>query len=178
MHRLILTVPLFLLTGTAFAAGTESETPPTPTETTVECAEGTVWDEDAKECVAPQESSLDDDALYDAARELAYAGRYDEAIATIRAMSDPESDRALTYLGFAYRKSGRVEEGMSYYQAALDQNPDNILARSYMGQSYAELGDMDAALAQLQEIKVRGGRETWAYLSLKNAIRNGKGYSY
>lgn len=137
-----------------------------------------MWDEEAKECVAPQESSLDDDALYEAARELAFAGRYDDAIQAIRAMSDPDSDRALTYLGFAHRKSGRVEEGMAYYQAALAQNPDNILALSYMGQSYAELGDMDAALAQLQEIKARGGRETWAYIALKNTIRTGKGYSY
>ena len=36
-----------------FAAGSDSTTPPTPTETTTTCAEGTIWDDKTKTCVAP-----------------------------------------------------------------------------------------------------------------------------
>ncbi len=42
----------------ALAAGSDDDTPPKPTKTTTECAEGTVWDEAKKDCVNPQESHL------------------------------------------------------------------------------------------------------------------------
>ncbi|MEO0830247.1 MAG: tetratricopeptide repeat protein, partial [Pseudomonadota bacterium] len=76
------------------------------------------------------------------------------------------------------RKSGKVEEGMAYYQAAIAKNPDNFLVRSYMGQAYVEQGAYDLAAAQLTEIRARGGRQTWAEISLRNALASGKTYSY
>lgn len=162
----------------ALAAGSDDNTPPKPTKTTTECAEGTVWDEAKKDCVNPQESRLDDDTLYRAARELAYAGRYDDAISTLHAMSDPEEDRVLTYLGFAHRKGGDPDLGMDYYRRALAANPDNLLARSYMGQAFVEGGEITLARAELTEIRRRGGRQTWAEISLRTAIERGQGFSY
>ena len=81
-------------------------------------------------------------------------------------------------MGSANRKAGRMDEGMKYYQTALAQNPDNILARSYMGQAYVQMGNKQLASAQLDEIVARGGQGTWAEQSLRQAIQTGALFSY
>lgn len=170
---LALTCPL-----PALAVGGLDEDPPRPTETTTVCTDGTVWDADSKSCAAPQESRLDDDTLYRAARELAYAGQYEAAQSVLAAMSDPTEDRVLTYLGFTHRKMGDLDRGMAYYQAALAANPDNLLARSYMGEALAEMGEADLARAELSEIRARGGRGSWAEIALRLAIETGQSRAY
>ena len=176
MHRLLIAAA-FCLPTAGFAASTDS-TPPTPTETTRTCTGGQIWSDAAQACVNAQESRLDDDTLYQAARELAYAGQYDNALLVLAAMSDAGDDRVLTYKGFAHRKRGDVDLGNAYYRQAIARNPDNLTARSYMGQGFVEAGNLDAARAQLTEIRARGGRGGWAELSLRLAIENGRGYSY
>lgn len=161
-----------------FAVGGMDDAPPEPTPTTTECAEGLIYDATVKACVAPKDSRLDDDALYQAVRELAWAGRYDTARQAIAAMADPMDDRALTYLGFIHRKQGDWDGALRLYRAALEKNPDNLLARSYMGQGFVEAGAPDLARAQLREIRARGGRMTWADVSLDQAIRSGRGTAY
>ncbi|MEL6643962.1 MAG: tetratricopeptide repeat protein [Pseudomonadota bacterium] len=162
----------------AWAVGSEDSTPPTPTKTTTECADGMVWDAATDSCVAPQESNLSDDVLYDAAREFAYVGQFKHALDALAAMSDPTEDRVLTYLGFAHRQNGNAETGMAYYQQAIAKNPDNLLARAYMGQAYVKLGALDMAREQLVEIRARGGERTWPELALERAIESGRGYGY
>ena len=68
--------------------------------------------------------------------------------------------RLLTYLGFTHRKMGNASTGLAYYQKALAVNPNNLLARSYMGQGYVASGNIELASAQLTEIRTRGGRGT------------------
>ncbi|MEL6521938.1 MAG: tetratricopeptide repeat protein [Pseudomonadota bacterium] len=177
MRSLILILALIAPVA-AMAAGSDDDSPPKSTKTTTVCKTGFVYDDKIKKCVAPKESSLNDDQLYQAARELAYAGRFEDALLTLAAMSDQTESRVLTYYGFAHRKAGRIATGMSYYRSALRADPDNLLARSYMGQGLLASGNVKAARAQLQEIRARGGRETWAEVSLRQAIRTGKGFSY
>ncbi len=162
----------------ALAAGGGDVNPPKPTQTTTECSGGLIWDDRTNACVAPKESKLDDDSLYRAAREFAYAGQFENALGALAAMSDPAEDRVLTYLGFAHRETGDTKRGMAYYRQAIAQNPDNLMARSYMGQAYVKLGALDKAREQLTEIRQRGGRVTWAEISLASAIRSGQGYAY
>lgn len=176
--RISLALALSTLPFAVFAAGTDDTKPPTPTETTTECKDGLVWDKKKKECVEPVEGRLDDDTLFRAARELAWAGQNEAALKVLAAMQEGDSDRVLTYKGFANRKAGRVEEGMAFYSAALARNPDNILARSYMGQGLVEQGEAALARLQLDEIRARGGAGTWAEASLADAIRTGVTYSY
>jgi len=166
------------LPGAALAAGSDSPTPPTPTETTTKCKKTEIWDKKTKKCVAAQSGQLDNDTLYQAARELAYAGRPDDALVVLSVMTEGQTDRVLTYMGFANRKAGRVELAMKYYQEALAKNPDNILARSYMGQGFVAEGQLQLASAQLDEIVARGGAGTWPEQSLRHAIRTGQTYSY
>lgn len=167
------------LTPTAlFAAGSDTQLPPKPTQTTTECTEGKIWSDANQACEDPQDSRLDDDGLFKAARELAYAGRYMDALDVLAVMSDPLDDRVLTYKGFAHRRMGDIALGNAYYRQAIARNPDNLLARSYMGQGFVLEGDLTAARTQLSEIRQRGGRDSWAELSLRMAIENGRGYSY
>ncbi|MEQ8589659.1 MAG: hypothetical protein RIB70_07840 [Roseitalea porphyridii] len=177
MRALIFTTAL-LFPFAAFAAATSDDSPPKPTETSTSCKNGQIWDRETETCVDAKESRLDDDTRYGAARELAYAGRYDDALHVLAAMSDQTESRVLTYYGFTHRKAGRAELGMQYYRQALDADPDNLLARSYMGQGLVEAGDVKAARVQLAEIVARGGASTWPETSLRRAIKTGRTYNY
>lgn len=93
-------------------------------------------------------------------------------------MQEGESDRVLTYRAFALRKAGQIEAGLAGYADALAANPDNILARSYLGQLYVEMAEMDLARAELAEIRIRGGRGSWAETALAEAIATGRTLDY
>ncbi len=173
--RIALAALLVSVPALAFAAGGDDK----PTKTGSDsCKGGEVWDKAVKKCVAPKESSLDDDGLYGVVREFAYAGRYDDAITVLDAMSDQADDRVLTYRGFTARKLGQIELANLYYRDAIEANPDNILARSYMAQGFVEQGDMVAAVSELREIQARGGTGSWAERALRDAIETGRTYSY
>lgn len=176
--RLLIAAGLALLPHAAFAAGGDSSEPPTPTETTTECKTGEVWDEKTRTCVKAEDQSLDDDQRYGAARELAYAGRHDEALAMLATMTEGDSARVLTYKGFALRKSGRIEAGIAAYERAITLDPGNILARSYYGQLLVQMNEPDLARIQLAAIRSHNGAGTWAERSLASAIETGVTYSY
>jgi predicted Zn-dependent protease len=168
---------LFAFTGSVFAAGSDSggnDAPPQPTKTTVECKKGEVFDEKEAKCVPIKKSGMDelmnDEVLYDTARELAYFGRPDDAISLLKQIADQNQPAVQNYLGFANRKAGRMDDAMMYYNAALALDPDYVLARSYMGQGLLELGDFGGAYTQLQEIKSRAGTDNRPYQMLAQAI--------
>jgi Tfp pilus assembly protein PilF len=175
--RLILAL-VMCLPGFAMAAGSGDDTKPSTTKTTTKCKGVQVWDVKTQSCVDPKDSRLDNDTLYGAVRELAYAGRYGDAQGVLRAMPDQQDDRVLTYWGFTHRKMGNADLACAFYDRALARNPDNLLARSYMAQGLVAEGKLDAAIAQWREIKARGGAGTWAEVSLKTAIETGRTYNY
>lgn len=162
----------------ALAVMSDDDAPPKPTPTSTTCEDGKVWDEASQTCVDAKSDLFDDDTLYRAARELAHAGRYEAAILVASAMADSSGDRALTVLGFAHRKAGRVDLGMDLYARALAQNPDNLLVRAYRGMAYVEMAELALARAELAEIEARGGAGTWPALALAQAIRTGVGIAY
>lgn len=158
------------------AAGSDNGGEPTPTETTTKCTNGQVWDKARKECVDPQKSGFNDDEFYKAARELAYAGQYENAIAILKLANNQNDPRILNYMGFANRKAGRTDVAMTYYRKALAVDANYLLARSYMGQGLVAQGKIEEARAQLIEISDRGGKDTYAYRSLYNALKHGSTY--
>ena len=151
------------------AAG--DETPPKTTNTTKKCKNGKVYDSATKKCLKVESHNFTDDQLYHAAREMAYAGQYNNALHVLDAAENQNDPRILNYRGFTNRKLGNHAIAMEFYEAALSINPDYILARSYMGQGLLAYGDEVGALAQLTEIRDRGGRDTWSYAALENALR-------
>ncbi|MGR3455804.1 tetratricopeptide repeat protein [Pseudooceanicola sp.] len=164
-------VALLCLGLPAFAAGSDSDSAPKPTETSTECEDGMVYDDTTKSCVKSSAAIVDDDMRYAAVRELAYEGRYASATMVLDSAEAPDDPRFLNYRGFVHRKLSEMDTAMSYYQRALAADPDYVLARSYMGQGLIAQGDLTGALAQLREIEARGGRDTWAYAALDQALR-------
>jgi tetratricopeptide (TPR) repeat protein len=162
----------------AWSAGSEDDdtAPPPKTQTTTKCKDGKVWDSKKKECVDPKKSSLNDDQIFQAAREFAYAGQYQNAINVLHLAKNQDDPRILNYLGYSNRKAGRMQLGMSYYHKALQQDENYILARSYMGQALLLQGDVQAARVQLVEIRDRGGENTWAYRSLLQSLNGYRQY--
>jgi tetratricopeptide (TPR) repeat protein len=161
----------------SFAAGESSggdEAAPKATETTVKCKKTEVYDKKLKKCVELKKSGMneimDEDALYDTARELAYFERPEEAIILLKQIANQNQPRVQNYLGFANRKAGRMEDAMMYYNIALSMDPNYVLARSYMGQGLLEQGDFGGAYAQLREIKERAGTHNRSYEMLASAI--------
>ncbi len=175
--RFVLALALAAAPGLAFAAG-GGGSEPKPTETTQKCEGTQVWDEKTKTCIDAKDSRLDTDILYGAVRELAYAGRLEDAQGVLRAMPDQTDDRVMTYWGFTHRKMGHLTLANMFYEQAIEKNPNNILARSYMGQGFVTEGRVEEAIAQWREIMARGGEGTWAEASLRESIRTGITYSY
>ena len=146
---------------------------PPPSTPTATCPDGQVWNPGTSSCIDADDVRLDDEARLRAAHELVYAGRPGSALQVLAAIADRQDDRVLTLTGFAHRKAGDWERGRAFYDAAIARNPDNLLARSYLGMGLAERGDLDGARAQLREIVARGGRETWPHFALRSALRAG-----
>lgn len=165
---------LIFIPTSLFAAGGNDEP---PTKPTVFCSGSEVYDEKLKKCVTPKESSLNRDELYETVRQLAYAERYEDAQGVLAAMPEDDSGR-LTYMGFTHRKLGNMDLAMAYYREAIRLDPNNNLARSYMGQGLVEDGQISAALEQLLDIRRHGGSGTWAEESLRLAIATGRTYNY
>ena len=162
----------------AHAAGSDDTAPPVKTQTSEDCKKGEIWDEKTKLCVEPEKTGMTDDQRFLAVRELAYAGRPEDALRVLASMTEGKTDRVLTYLGFANRKAGRLEEGLDYYAQALAQNPRNIQARSYLGQAYVDMNEIVLASAELDQIRLLGGAGSWAEVALARAIATGQTTSY
>lgn len=172
------TLALVLMPFGAFAAGSADPKPPAPTETTENCPEGQIWDLATQRCMSPEDSTNNDSARLDDVRALAYAGSYAAAFDVLNSITDVDDTIVLTYHGFLHRQTGDIARGMAFYNAVLAKDPGNLLARSYMGQGHLAAGRKNLAHAQLVEIRMRGGRGTWAETSLAQAIQTGATIDY
>ncbi|MEY3002871.1 MAG: hypothetical protein RLZZ491_47 [Pseudomonadota bacterium] len=171
---------LMLFAPAVGAVGMDSDTPPPPTPTTTECEDGSVWDVERATCLPIVESRLPDRpaALIATVRELAYAGRHDDALALLHRAPDGNDPMVLTYFGYVTRQMGDVQAGLAYYDRALQVAPDNHLARAYLGLAHLQLGRADHAQAQLAQIRARGGRGSWPEQVLARALQTGDASTY
>lgn len=79
------------------------------------------------------------------------------AVTQLSAMVDGGVQNPDVYnlLGYALRQSGDLKAALTYYQKALDYNPDHKGALEYSGELYVKIGDLakaranEARLAQL-----------------------------
>jgi TolB-like protein/Flp pilus assembly protein TadD len=78
----------------------------------------------------------------DSITTLLRAGRYDEALAAAETQLDldPNYDRALATLGWAYLLSGRNDEGVQLLERAVSVSPGNTFWLGQLGQAYAMNG--------------------------------------
>src|SRR5882757_3491092 len=133
------------------------------------CPRGEVYDSRSGKCVK-QGSALPDKVLNDYAAALSKAGRYDEALATLDLLRNPNTAEALNYRGYATRKLGRVDEGIRYYLRSVSMDPRYAQVREYLGEAYVVKGDISHAKAQLRAIKGICGTGCEQYKHLTEAI--------
>ncbi len=134
------------------------------------CGRGEVWDSRSQRCVKAENRVLPDKELAENAIVLAKAGRYEEALAVLDLLEDPNTAVALNYRGFATRKLGRVDEGIGYYLKSVALDPRYAQVREYLGEAYVQKGDIPLAKAQLAAIETICGTGCEEYADLAEAI--------
>jgi Flp pilus assembly protein TadD len=166
--RLAWCTPLLLVAALsssfAFANGDEEE-PAKPN-----CPKGQVWDSKQQKCLMQNSSLLPDADRADYAYRLAKDGRYEEALALLDTLKEPNTAKALNYRGYATRKLGRTDEGIGYYLQSVKLDPQYAQVREYLGEAYVIKGRLDLAQEQLQEIKSICGNTCEEYQDLAEAI--------
>jgi tetratricopeptide (TPR) repeat protein len=167
-----LTLAAFALT--AADAAMRPGTAPAGTSKVKKCKKGEVWNKRKKKCVKIGASLLPDEDMIWQGRELELAGEYDWAIEVLSAVRDKANPEALNYLGYANRKAGRLDAGISYYQKALAIDPNYVLVREYLGEGYVSAGKIELAKDQLDEIAKRCGTGCAEYADLAEAIDRSK----
>jgi tetratricopeptide (TPR) repeat protein len=138
------------------------------------CGSGEVWDSRSQKCVKAENGVLPDEALAKNAFALAKDERYEEALAVLDLLQDPNTAVALNCRGYATRKLGRVEEGIGYYLKSVALDPDYAQVREYLGEAYVQNGDIAAAMAQLRVIERICGTSCEGYTDLAEAIADAR----
>ena len=154
-----------VLSGPVFAVGDDSSTTPT-------CKKGEIYDQKAKKCGKQQSANVSDENRADYAYSLAKAGRYEEALAVLDTVKDQNTAEVLNYRGYATRKLGRTDEGISYYLQSVKMDPQYAKVREYLGEAYVIKGQLDLAKDQLKSIKAICGTTCEEYQDLNAAILN------
>ena len=90
------------------------------------------------------------------------------------AAKDPGNANAQNYLGYTYRKSGKLDVALKHYEEALRLNPRHRGAHEYMGEAYLmtdNLAKAEEHLKALDSLCFFGCEE---YRELKKAIADYK----
>lgn len=163
------TAPLMLavaLSSSLALANGEEDTPAKP-----QCPKGQVFDTKSQKCVLQTSKLVPDADRTDYAYQLAKDGRYEEALALLDTLQNPNTAKALNYRGYATRKLGRTDEGIGYYLQSVKLDPQYAQVREYLGEAYVIKGRLDLAQEQLQQIKsICGNTACEEYRDLAEAI--------
>ena len=136
------------------------------------CEPGKVWDAKQHKCLTKRSGVLPDPELTEYAYALAKAERYQEALDVLDMLDNPNTPRALNYRGYATRKLGRTDEGISYYLKSVALDPAYPQVREYLGEAYVIQGKFDLAKDQLATIeKLCGSKDCEYYEDLADALQ-------
>ena len=132
---------LLLFAGVAHAMGDDSDAKKTP-----DCPKGQIYDSKTKSCMVDKGSMISDQDKTQYAYHLAKTGRYQEALTVLNTLKDQNTKEAWNYRGYATRKLGRTDEGISYYQKSIAIDASYAKVREYLGEARADLPRHQAVL--------------------------------
>jgi Flp pilus assembly protein TadD len=69
------------------------------------------------------------------------------------ALRAPGNADIQNYLGYAHRKSGRLEAAFKHYRRALELDPRHRGAHEYIGEAYLMAGDLASAQKHLEALR-------------------------
>lgn len=120
----------------------------------------------------PGESAPVGDADFDAGLHAVKSQQWETAITRLEsaAQRHRRSADVFSLLGFAYRKSGRLDASFGNYHRALDIDPRHRGAHEYIGEAYLMRNDVPHATAHLRELEHICGVSCEEYRDLKTAI--------
>jgi Flp pilus assembly protein TadD len=98
--------------------------------------------------------------------------KYSDAISALKKYikANPGSADAYNYLGFSYRKSGKLPDAFKAYDKALALDPKHLGAHEYLGEAYLMNKEPDKARAELAKLQgICGNCEE--YRDLDKAIK-------
>jgi tetratricopeptide (TPR) repeat protein len=121
------------------------------------------------DCVGRASAAMSDTDLFYAGYWLAKSGQYEKALGYL-SLARSKDERVLTYIGYATRKLGHVDEALPLYEQALALNPNYVVARAYLGEAFLTKSDPARAKMELAEIERRCGATCPAYVDLKSHI--------
>ena len=141
-----------------------------PADDLTTCAPGLVWSTKKHKCLQRHSSVLPDAEMTEYAYALAKADRYQEALDVLDILQNPNTPRALNYRGYATRKLGRTDEGISYYLKSVALDPAYPQVREYLGEAYVIQGKFDLAKDQLTTIEKLCGKGCEYYQDLSETL--------
>jgi tetratricopeptide (TPR) repeat protein len=108
------------------------------------------------------------------ARELAVAGRTEEAIPVFRELAEahPNDADVLVNLSIVEFKARRFRDAADHAAAAARLRPDSLAANLFLGSSYEELGQHSLALKPLEKVIAMQPQDRNARVMLAQALLN------
>lgn len=106
----------------------------------------------------PYEDSPDasaSDADYAAGKAAIDRKNWAEAVTRLQqaALRTPDSADLHNYLGFSYRKLGKMDLAFGHYKRSLEANPRHLGAHEYIGEAYLLVNDLAGAEKHLAALR-------------------------
>ncbi len=169
----LIAAPLF---SQAFAAGSETPSPPPPATKSGDAkpkdSGQTTKSSDKKK--SDKRSTIDDPGFLDGYR-AAYATIYERndytsAIGQLRALGQYDRADVANLIGYSYRKLGNYKLSQVWYERALKADPNHVKTWQYYGVWQVEQGHPEQARYNLAQIERLCGTACPEYRSLADAI--------
>jgi tetratricopeptide (TPR) repeat protein len=87
------------------------------------------------------------------ARAFILSGKYEEAIAALKAVGNDDHPDVASALGYANARLGRAAEARAWYAKALAADPDHLATLNYSGALHVQQGEMTEARNDLARIE-------------------------
>jgi Flp pilus assembly protein TadD len=116
-------------------------------------------------------ASARDSRMIDAEKAV-QAKDWNKAIGLLnRVVADsPKNADAYNYLGYSHRKLGNRDQALTYYNQALNLDPNHRGALEYLGELYLDMSNLPKAEEQLAKLARVCGPRCGEYRELQEAV--------